>query len=190
MKRLINLRGANGSGKTYLIRRWMQLQQAEPYPRRNNLLGSRIAFKAPEYYLLKDGGCVIGDYTKTNTNVKVGCDLIPTQEEIRLRIFRQSGVRYVLFEGIIVSTIFHSWLAFSRSLGGMLWVYLDTPLKICLERIYRRNNGKEIKEELVAHKIRRIDSTRRKAQLAGEQVVLIHWENAEEEFDKLMSQYS
>ena len=174
--------GANGSGKTYLIRRWMEALDPSPFPRRHNLLGGTSQFKAPEYYRLSDGGCVIGDYTTACG----GCDAIDTQEEVRKRILQNLDARYVLFEGVIVSTIFDSWLQFSRAIGGMLWVYMDTPLNVCLERVYGRNKNQRIKEQLIADKIRSIDSTRRKALACEEETCLIDHLHAEQQFATMM----
>ena len=183
---IINLRGANGSGKTFLLRQWMLHHEAQPHPRRINLLGGTSQFKAPEYYLLNDGGCVVGDYT----NACGGCDAIDKQDIIRTRVMRcGQTAKYVLFEGVIVSTIFASYLQFSKAVGGMTWVYLDTPLEVCLKRIYGRNNGEPIKERLVADKIKNIDSTRRKALASGQRVVTLHWERAAEDFSKLMRSF-
>jgi hypothetical protein len=172
MSKVINLRGTNGSGKSFLIRKWMQFQQAVPYPRREGLLGGSVSCSSPEYYKLRDGGWLVGDYR----GAIGGCDRIHTQEEVERRI-RQ---------GIIVSTLFQRWYVFSRSVGGMVWVYLDTPLEVCLKRILDRNQNTPFNEQLVRDKVKSIDSTRLKAVAAGERIVVLHWENAWEEFQVLM----
>lgn len=182
--RAINVRGANGSGKSYLVSQWMKEQGAIPYPRLSNLLGSTTAIRYPQYYVLGDGGRVIGNYQRDCG----GCDTIHTQNEVRERIVEglDQKSKYVLFEGVVLSTIFESWYQFSQSIGGMLWVYLDTPLEVCLKRVNSRNYGAEFKKQLVADKIRNINSTRVKAEAAGEPVVVLHWERAYEEFSALM----
>jgi len=66
------------------------------------------------------------------------------------------GIRAVLFEGVLVSTIFDPWLEWSKE---------------CLRRIQVRNGGKPIKDEQVRAKHRTIAQIRTKAALAGEKVI-------------------
>ena len=184
---IINIRGANGSGKSYLIRSWMKNLQATPYPRRNNLLGGDTLIGRPQYYKLSDGGIVIGSYE----NDCGGCDTIDTTEAVRAAILRavKLAPRYVLFEGVIISTVFESWFEFSKKVGGMYWVYLDTPVAVCLKRISKRNNGAEIKEQLVYDKIKSIEATRQKALNAGEKVITLPWKTAVNAFREFMGQF-
>jgi hypothetical protein len=162
----------------------MKLLGAKPYPQRSNLFGGETATGA-EYYLLSDDGRVIGDY-RTNCG---GCDRIHSQDEVadHIRLGISSGSRYVLFEGVILSTVFEYWHQFSQSINGMLWVYLDTPLEVCLKRVSERNKNKAFKENLVRDKFRQVASTRRRAEAAGEKVFEIHWENAEKELENLIA---
>lgn len=183
---VINIRGTNGSGKSFLLRRWMVYNNARPQPQRNNLLGGSSLSAPAEWYQLEDGGIVIGCYDQDCG----GCDRIKTTEAVReaIQSARARKPKYVIFEGVIISTVFESWHEFSKKIGGMLWVYLDTPLAVCLERIQQRNRGAKINENLVHNKIKSIESTRRKAVAAGERVVALHWENAFVEFQQLMRQ--
>lgn len=187
--KVINLRGANGSGKSFIISSWMARQNAIPQPQQKNLFGGTTRVKVPEYYTLNDGGIVVGPYL-TNCG---GCDSLDSTNLVKNRILEAIGrkPKYVLFEGVIISTVFETWLQFSRQLKppGMFWVYLDTPLEVCLRRIQERNRGKAIKEQLVRDKIKSIESTRRKAVDAGEQVVILHHETALEEFRELMKSF-
>ena len=112
---------------------------------------------------------IVGKYT----NVCGGCDTIKTQDlicgSVRLAAERAT---HVIFEGVIVSTIFQRYLDLSRELGSKeqpyIWCFLNTNLQTCLKRIQKRNGGKPIKEELVADKMVSIHRVREKAESAGE----------------------
>ena len=183
---VVNLRGANGSGKSFLAKQWKGRIGAEPYPRRANLFGSSTVVNVAEYYELNDGGRLIGNYSRDCG----GADKIRSQDEVaeRVRAGIVSRAKYVLFEGVIVSTVYEYWHNFSQSIGGMLWVYLDTPLEVCLKRVSERNKNKKFDESLVRAKIRQVASTRRRAEEVGERTFLLHWENAEQEFEKFMKE--
>jgi hypothetical protein len=181
---VVNIRGTNGSGKSHLIRGWMK-QGAVPHPRRANLIGTDTLISVPKYYVLQDGGIVVGPYTADCG----GCDRLENTEEVRKAILAalQLKPRYVIFEGVIISTVYESWYQFSRKVGGMHWVYLDTPEKICLQRVAKRNDGTEFNQQLIRDKIRNIEATRRKAIAAGEHVTTLRWKTAAEEFRQLMA---
>lgn len=184
MTKVINLRGANGSGKSFLIKRLLCHHNGVPQPQQKNLLGESTSIIRPQYYTLNDGGIVVG-YYGTNCG---GCDMIKSTEGVRQAVLSAISLkpRYVIFEGVIISTVFSSWLEFSKKVGGMYWVYLDTPIAICLKRIAERNQGKAIKFELVHDKIRSIESTRLKAEAAKEKVVQLHYAFAFDEFQELL----
>jgi shikimate kinase len=77
----------------------------------------------------------------------------------------------VICEGILASTVFGSWATFARDLEHegkeFAFVYLQTPVSVCLERIQARNGGKKINEKLVHDKVRAIAATREKVMSAG-----------------------
>ena len=104
-----------------------------------------------------------------------GCDAIPTQDLV-CEAVRQAARRspYVFFEGLLVSGIYARYQALSDELKAQghryVWGIYSTPLSVCLERVYAR---KPIKEELVAMKLRGVESAERKAKAAGEEVVSI-----------------
>lgn len=164
---IVNIRGPNGSGKSTLVRSLFTdqdrvgkviTQAGLTVPVRIN--PSRVAVVGP--YRTACGGC---DGVKTQDAV---CDAV-----------RGAMVMadHVVFEGVVVSTIFKRYLDLSRELGGMVWAYLDTPLDVCLERVYRRNGGKPIKEDLVRDKFTSIARTCEKAEAAGERVLLLPWKD-------------
>jgi hypothetical protein len=180
---VLNIRGTNGSGKTHLVRSLMKQVGSEPHPRRRNLFGGDALSGPVEYYVLGDGGIVLGNY-ETNCG---GCDTMGSFERIkgaiRARLYEHPP--YLIFEGVVVSTVFNSWLEFSRSIGGMTWVFLSTPLDVCFERVYGRNRGARIGEDLVSEKYRAIDNVRLKAIEVGEKVSVLDWRNPLPPFVKL-----
>ena len=181
---MINLRGANGSGKSHLVRQWMQRQGAVPYPRRANLLGGTTLSSRPVYYRLGDGGVVLGPY---HTSCG-GCDNFETVSDVQkaLQAALHQNPRYVLFEGVIISTVFETWRVFSQGIGGMHWLFLNTPVEICIARIRERNHGRYFDQQLVRDKIRGVDCTRVRALKAGESVLTLDWEHALPQFTRFM----
>ena len=200
---IINLRGTNGSGKSTvardLIERQMKLDRVpgeHPISGRYltvlldatkvNTGGPRhvVGYHLPEFDL-----CVVGRY-ETDCG---GCDGIKTQDLIYAAVTAAAKrYRNVLFEGVIVSTIFERYLTLSRALvrskaGPFVWAYLDTPGELCLRRIQARNGGKPIKEELVLNKLASIARTREKAGAEGDQwVTTIRHKKALEDVIKLI----
>ena len=84
-------------------------------------------------------------------------------------------LKAILFEGVVVSTIFKPWLDWSRNNGGMIWAFINTPLSVCLGRISERNGGKPIKEDQVAAKHETIERVWQKALAEGEHVCILDW---------------
>jgi len=184
--RVFNLRGTNGSGKTHLVRTLLQKRDAKAYPRRRNLLGGETICGPVQYYQLKDGGIVLGSYE----NNCGGCDNLKSFDAVEraLDVQLAKDPPYLIFEGVIVSHIYGYWLKFSRKIGGMTWVFLDTPLEECLRRIYARNGNKKINEDYVKEKRHAIDTIRLKAIADGESVAVLPWQKAYPAFVKLLKQ--
>lgn len=183
--RVFNIRGTNGSGKTFMVRRLLQEREAVAYPRRANLLGGETVCGRVEYYKLNDGGIVLGSYEKNCG----GCDTLKNFGTIAAAVEQRLAERppYLIFEGVIVSHIYGYWQRFSQKIGGMTWVFLDTPLDVCLQRVYSRNNEKKINEKYVREKHHAIGTIVDKARADGEQVVVLPWRKAYEEFARLLN---
>ena len=166
---MYNIRGANGSGKSTLVRSYIAPHSIQiPLADSIGYLDERL------------GIVVVGKYT-TDCG---GCDTIKTQAGVKAAVMAALELApTVMFEGVLVSTIFGPWLDFSRSVGGMVWCYLDTPVEMCLQRIYHRNGGKDINEKLVHDKITSIATTQRKAVEAGEMVAVLDYLNAKAQLD-------
>lgn len=174
--KFINVRGCNGSGKTTLLRSLAR------DPRCMVVEASVPDHKPIPITYTPEGLAIIGDYTPAAAGATTaGLDRIKTQAAAKA-VAEFAGanteVKAVLFEGVVVSTIYGPWQEWSKANGGMVWAFLDTPLEVCLKRIQERNGGKPIKEDQVADKHRTIARVREKALEAGEAVRDIHWETA------------
>lgn len=182
----INVRGCNGSGKTTLLRSLAKAVQPL----------SLGVVKPPDHRPIpvtygQGGIAILGDYTPGATGTTAGCDRIKTQDATKRAleiIGRDPEVKVVLFEGVVVSTIFGPWKDWAEcsAPGPLWWAFLDTPVSLCLRRIQQRNGGKPIKEELVVDKHLTIDRVREKADMAGLNVVVIDHTRALSELRRLI----
>lgn len=169
---IVNLRGTNGSGKSYVIRQLMKKYSAVPIMHTNRvtktLLGPRLDESIIGYHLEKPNIRVVGPYTSACG----GCDRIKTQEEVEQRVLEFHALGHVIFEGVIISTIIHRWIKFSKQNGGMLWAFMDTPVEVCIQRVQSRNDGDEtVNNDLILGKWNRMKRIAQVAQEEGEHVV-------------------
>lgn len=175
---VLNLRGTNGSGKSSIAHRLLEL------PHKELTLAWNPANSKPVigYQVQMPLGVtivkviVVGPY-RTQCG---GCDAIPTQDLVCAAVERAAELSpYVFFEGLLVSGIYQRYYQLAKTVRKrrrkFVWAILQTPLEECLRRVYARNGGKPIKEELVAMKLAGIESAERKARRDGETVVHIPW---------------
>ena len=200
MTTFINVRGCNGSGKTHLLRQF----GLDPLCRVENIENIRHTVKDKNHLLpgntiecahspipvtyCPGGIAILGDYTPAAAgSTTAGCDRIKTQEATKKAlefIGRDPEVKFVLFEGVVVSTIFGPWRNWAALHGGMVWAFLDTPLEKCLSRIQTRNGGKPVKEDQVADKHRTSARVRDKCVFHGLRVLDLDHEQC---FDQLLN---
>jgi len=144
---IINLRGTSGSGKTYAVKEF--LYKNAPY---YHIMGA--GSKKPVAHLVfMDMMPVyaIGSYE----NVCGGCDTVPTQDMIcgLVRHFSQFG--HVLFEGLLMSHLWARYKALCEELTGCgekyVWLFLDTPIEICLDRVDLRRALRGVDKPLNPH---------------------------------------
>lgn len=186
MKAYINVRGCNGSGKTTLLRFLAKDPACRVAP-------VTVPDHKPIPITYCPGGiALLGDYTPAATGTTAGCDRIKTQEAVKLAleaVGRDPAVDVMLFEGVVVSTIFGPWAewAAGRASAPMWWAFLDTPLALCLQRIQQRNGGKPIKEDQVADKHTTIARVAQKADQAGLPVTYINHQMALSGVRRLMA---
>jgi hypothetical protein len=135
-KMIINIRGASGSGKSWVARQWL-----EKYPSRP--LYGLFAMLKPEAYKCSIPGTehplfVLGPY-ETPCG---GCDAIQPYRLV-LDLLRKYAARgHVLFEGLLIGDSYGSVGALLDQLSGegvsSAIIRLNTPLEQCLERVQQR----------------------------------------------------
>ena len=166
----MNIRGTGGSGKTYIVQ----------HLRGDNSEAITLGPAKTPGCITKDGIVVVGPYGSGKCG---GLDRVRTQALCKeaVRAAMQLG-RPVVFEGLLVSGIFGPWHKFSqecreRGEGVIVWAFLQTPVDMCLKRIYQRNGGKPIIEHHIIAKAKQVISTRRKFIAEGEVVLDLPLEN-------------
>lgn len=196
---IINIRGTNGSGKTALARKLIG-----PYPAPIELVQYDAPTKKEPYrqrWVEGWGTTGPGSFLAIGS-YKQGCggmDTIPSFElqqkavkaaalwEIEGWPITAEKPEHIVCEGVLASTVAGSWLECFRDLRSLVIIaYLDTPLKVCLERITARQiaakgDAREIKVDLVADKIRAINATRAKFNAAGIRTITLRYDRAQED---------
>lgn len=174
--KVINIRGCNGSGKSFIVRKLIERTNAKPVygkPKPGKLIG-RIdgyqgIYKGEKIFFL-------GSYEVMSG----GCDSIIKHDDVLkvcklVRDFSKDG--HVVFEGFLLTGIFQRFHDLSQEIGGIIFCHMDTPLKKCLARIKKRNEEKKASQgknrgsmgvRHVAQKTYEGDRTRRKLEKYGE----------------------
>lgn len=147
MRRLLQIRGSNGTGKTTMVR---------------NLLGEGFTTKQfntrPDYAVWFSIGVqvtvgqskwiAIGDYNKLNA----GLDNVRTTEDALVAIESAWNLypNYsVVFEGALASTVYSTWAEFGQRFSpNYRCAFMATPCEVSLERIQvrRAESGKPPKD--------------------------------------------
>lgn len=138
---LICLCGTSGSGKTTAARGFLE--------RAEDTIEVKRKFKGRERvvgYLLRVPGLtkrlfLVGAYD----NACGGCDGIPDTAFSRKLIaeFAKAG-HHVLFEGLIMTTLYQRNLKLMRDLKQpFAMAFMDTPLRVCISRVEKRRKKKD-----------------------------------------------
>lgn len=170
---IVNLRGTNGSGKSTVARALLGYSPG-------------IVHLTPSTpgYIGEDGVVVVGTYPEGKTG---GMDRVREQVEARKAVWEAAKFSRerngsdvpprVLFEGLLISTIYKPWLELSEALeaeygeaGRIVWAFMDTPIDTCLARIQERNGGKPVKEDQVRNKVHTLERVKAKAEGDGQTV--------------------
>ena len=161
---ILNLRGGNGSGKTTIHHWLIDNHDAEPMFDPNFFTEAE---KKANAWKLPGGLYIIGKYTGGGDSV-----LFESLKSM-VRGFSQEG--HVFFENVLVSGSKHSWLNIRKEMSDQDWVWatLDTSPEICLERIYSRNGGKPIKEDIIIGFNKRVRSLQEWLASEGEKSYLL-----------------
>lgn len=122
---LFNIRGTNGSGKTYTLREFL----GEPN-------------KVDEWrgYRIQDFGsyCILGNYS----NACGGLDGVREFSSVKAMVAERIPHQHVMMEGVLWSTVYKSSIELDNELreGGhtMFWMFLNTSAERCLRQICQR----------------------------------------------------
>lgn len=130
---IVNIRGCNGSGKTTIVRRFLEKLSSESLggkpgrPAGYRVDASPWGIQAPVF--------VVGSYENTCG----GADGISTQEEIADRVVKALPMGHVLVEGLLMSkSSDKGHVAPILKQNGAIFAFLDTPWDVCLERVLNR----------------------------------------------------
>ena len=173
---IINIRGTNGSGKSYLVHKllkdheWVPLENTE-----GKLSGYKIKTAPPIY--------IVGRYTTPCG----GCDTLKgSAAETEQYVEYLSSKGHVVFEGLVISGIAGRWVALARRLSQCQFIFLelDTPMEKCIERVTARRrargNTTPFNPVNLIRKFKSVTSSRRFLANAGLDVRLIDHERAYE----------
>jgi hypothetical protein len=163
---IVTIRGTNGSGKSTIVKRFLELPHSEIY--------GALGPKRPEAYFVRNLPgkqllYVIGPYqSKTG-----GCDALPLSAEELVALLEKYRLRckgglahHMLFEGVVISTYYGAvgeWLA--RNKGDVIVGFLDTPIQTCLQALGERGANRGTKN--VESKIKAISSVKKHMTDAG-----------------------
>ncbi len=133
---VFDLRGTHGSGKSYVAHKLLKVYGSKPchYKGTTKTAYTLVAGLKPTL-------AILGDYSK----VCGGCDGIKTQDEI-CNLVRELNVVYdnVLLEGALVGHTYTRYAQLATEIGraSYTFMFLDTPLEICIERVKARRLAK------------------------------------------------
>lgn len=138
---IISLRGTNGSGKSFVVRNLRALARAE------RLHYGCLGAKKPEAHALTlpqvaEPVYLLGPYDLIRSG---GCDSVQPYEIIPELIAKYAERGHVLFEGIIVTSVYGRVGALLEQWGkDVVFLFLDTTLDQCLARVEdRRGRGRD-----------------------------------------------
>jgi predicted ABC-type ATPase len=176
MSQVWNIRGTNGSGKSTLVRHWTEGHTdrivLSNYPSPTKADPGRYGYVEGYHRVGLAITIIVGPYEAPTG----GMDKLPSFEVCRQAISQACRMApHVLCEGVLASTVFGSWAEYAARLAehGVTfnWVYLQTPLEVCFERIKARQEDsgrvRGVKANQVADKVRAVAATRTKALAAG-----------------------
>lgn len=130
---LISLRGTNGSGKSTVIRALFDECPSKP-------IYGRLGIRLPEAYKLVVPKCkkpvyVLGPYVTACG----GCDRLIPFDMIPDMIRRYAAKGHVIFEGVIVASIYGQVGALMEEFKKeSIMLFIDTSLEECIRRVKSR----------------------------------------------------
>jgi predicted kinase len=182
---IINIRGASGAGKTTVVRSLIGDAKMEPLrwseSRNPNAYAVRGLFNRDVF--------ILGSYETTCG----GCDAIATQDEVCDGVRKLAKFGHVIFEGLLVGKISQRYHDLSVELGGIKFLFLDTPLELCLERVRgrraERGDGREFNTKNTESAHRQCARSYELLKQAGSDVAWLNHENPAEQIKQLINQH-
>lgn len=186
---IVNLRGCSGSGKSHVGFRLLQefgpgvdFRRSAFRRKKPTLLGHELAqgiFLAGRYVIGKSPRLEGAGYTG-------GLDGFYPMDELQALVEEFcSQHQSVFFESLLISGTFQRWDDFAKKFPGRVaFVYLDTPLDLCIQRVLARNGGRPIKEHLIDRHRHQTLRTAEKFIRSGETVSYVSTEGAYDEVKK------
>lgn len=178
-KKLINIRGCNGSGKSTIP---ILMMETDPYAFeviwRVDGKERVVATAFPSYQY-----AALGHYHSKCG----GMDSMKTTDEIKAAVDVMWNMNYnLILEGIMTSTVRQTYIDLFQNMNKIhelqreIIIYnLLPPLQVCLDRIQSRNGGKPVKEEQVASKWRTVEKNIQYFEAAGFKCIRASNENLE-----------
>jgi len=169
-RRVINVRGPSGAGKTTVVRQLMEKR------------GLAVPIERPgkrryEGYQVGPGLRVVGDYRRACG----GAEGMKDAEIDRVvREYAQHGS--VIFEGLFVTNSVARWLQLALDHGNVVFAFLKPPLDVCIKRVVARRaaagNDQPFNPRRLTETWNRQDfHVRRFTEEAGAQCVWLPWED-------------
>ena len=184
-KLLVHLRGTSGSGKTTIARNFMKYPH-ETLTMKGKPAGVRIQVPGWNWPLF-----LLGKYD----NVCGGMDTIPTQAECVERATKAYEHGHVLAEGLLASNVGPE-ATFSAGVikaagPNVRFLFLDTPLDVCLDRVRARrlakSNTKPLSIKATTEKWEGCRGGFRLLENAGHSTHWLPYETAYDKIFKMMS---
>lgn len=159
---ILNVRGPSGSGKSTIGRHLVHDFESIGH------FGPHLKAKDPKFpvaYELPDanGGAPLYALGRYHNKVRGG-GMDGMEADMMEKLLRHYiPLGHCFFEALPVSGAKGRWQAIAEEVGkdNIVFGYLDTPAELCIQRVYLRNGGIPIKEDLVRGHHRQVQNTRR-----------------------------
>jgi predicted kinase len=143
---IFNIRGTSGSGKTHLVRQLVKKREGITI---TDDAGNIFGYRLPHNLwvlgryddAIKGGGVdnITGRLVKRFQAAGLEGNSMDAVEA-QVRKWAESG-RHVIFEGLIVTSVWGRWVRLAQDLP-MMFLFLDTPMEVCYERVLQRSGGR------------------------------------------------
>lgn len=178
---IVNLRGANGSGKSTIARHFLEHHVTDylpiDYRSAHNNREKRWPVTRVELSSLKLPVLVQGRYPHGKPTG--GCDCEHDMDAIQHCIetsAAQHPDHHIFFEGFVVSKSGKRWMDVARKFGdSYIWLFLMPPIDVLERRIKIRNGGKDIKLDRLQNTMNCVASIKQKVAEAGMNWYEIDW---------------